>query len=509
MSMQTQRVSFSRHKAAPTTGGGTLGPQADSSEDLRPWAPSTSDPWDLKKVRHLSRRAGFGLLPEEVETLARVGHRLAIDLYLLVPGQKMPERGSYLLKTGEVVNLHSYSHAVTTWLYLMSNSPWQLQEKMAMFWHDHFSTGVSVVRVTELMSRSINLYRQHGMRSFRDLVIGVAQDPSMLYFLDNRLSRVGRPNENFSRELFELHTMGVGNGYTETDIKEAARCLTGWTNQYDTVAFNPAIHDFGVKNVLGRRIDNASMGRNSRAVYQDGVDVVDAALAHPATAKYVVRKIWEYFVYENPSTQLIDTLAARWRGDKYDIRALMEVIFRSRAFFSARAMRSNIKNPVEYVVNAIRTLGVSSQIRFHRVTTRFLQMGLPLLNYAGPDGLPDGQSWINSQNVINRSNFAALLIEGRRRWQSTYLRSGFDPEKEILRKNLDTSTPDAIVDHFLDILVDGDVPPAVRQNLITYMTATDRGPRAWNYAGNKSRELAEKVAGLVHLILSLPEAHIN
>lgn len=507
--MQNSSLTFSRHKAQGTAQGGSAGIQADSSEDLRPWAPSAGDAWDAKKVRHLSRRAGFGLLPEEIETLQRVGHRLAVDLYLLVPGQRMPERGSYILRTGEIVNLHNYSHQVATWLYLMSNSPWQLQEKMALFWHDHFSTGVSTVRITELMARSINLYRQQGMGNFRDLLIGVAIDPAMLYFLDNRLSRVGRPNENFARELLELHTMGVGNGYSENDIKEAARALTGWTNIVDRAYFNVGTHDFGVKTVLGRTIDNRSMGRTSAAVRKDGVDVIDAALAHPATARYVARKIWEYFVYEGPSDAFVDRLASRWRQDRYDIRALMELIFRSRAFFSARAMRANIKNPVEFVVNAIRTLDVSTKIRFHRVGTRFLGMGLPLLNYAGPDGLPDGEAWINSQNVINRSNFGALLIEGRRRWQSTYLASGFDPEREIKRKNLDTSTPDAIVDHFLEILVDSDVPPAVRTNLIDYMTRTDRGTRTWNYAGNKARELQEKVAGLVHLILSLPEAHIN
>ncbi|HMQ21501.1 MAG TPA: DUF1800 domain-containing protein [Planctomycetota bacterium] len=505
--MQTQSVTFTRHKPVGVVGN-TL-PQNDPSEDLSPWNPTATDPWDKKKVRHLARRAGFGLLPEEVETLERVGHRLSVDLYLLVPGQRMPERGSYLLKTGEIVNLQTYTHQVSAWLYLMANSPWQLQEKMALFWHDHFSTGTGAVPAIELISRSINLYRQKGMRSFRDLVVGVASDPAMLYFLDNRLSTVTRPNENFARELLELHMMGVGNGYTENDIKEAARCLTGWTCNLDYVNFNVGTHDFGVKNVLGRTIDNSALGRTTQAVIKDGVDVVDAALAQPATAKYIAKKLWEYFVYEAPSDTLVDDLAARFRAAQYDIRTLMETMFRSKAFFSARAMRANIKNPVEFVVWPMRTLDFASQIRFLRVTTRFAQMGLPLLNYAGPDGLPDGTAWINSQNIINRSNFAKELIENRARWQNSYLACGFDPEREIVRARLDTSTPVAIVDHFLDILVDGDVPPAVRQNLITYMTATNTGTRTWNYAGNKTRELNEKVAGLVHLILALPEAHIN
>ncbi|MCB9883471.1 MAG: DUF1800 domain-containing protein [Planctomycetes bacterium] len=505
--MQSGSVTFSRHAAAAV--GGPTKPQVDSSEDLSPWSPSTADPWDKNKARHLARRAGFGLLPEEIETLVRVGHALSIDLYLLVPGQRMPERGSYLLKTGEIVNLQNYTHQVAVWLYLMANSPWQLQEKMALFWHDHFATGTGSVPAVELIARSINLYRERGMRSFRELVIRVASDPAMLYFLDNRLSTVRNPNENFARELLELHLMGVGNGYTEADIKDAARCFTGWSCAQDYVQFTTRTHDFGTKTVLGKSIDNSSLGRTEQAVIKDGTDVIDAALAHPATAKYVAKKIWEYFVYEAPSDTLVDQLAARWRAANYDIRTLMETILRSRAFFSSRAMRANIKNPVEYVIWPLRTLDVASNIRFLRVTNRFLQMGLPLLNYSGPDGLPDGQAWINSQNLINRTNFAEELIERRARWQTSYLACGFDPEREILRKNLDTSTPVAIVDHFLDILIDGDVPSAVRQNLIHYMTATDNGPRNWNYAGNKTRELTQKVAGLVHLILALPEAHIN
>ena len=511
MAFQSGGVSFSRHKTATTPPKPNYSPAA--SEDLTPWSPSASDPWDHNKVRHLSRRAGFGLPPEHADKLVQVGHKLAIDIYLIVPHQTIPERGTYLLKSGEVINMSLYNHQVAAWLYLMTNSPWQLQEKMALMWHDHFSTGISVVRYAELMGRQVNVFRRHALGKFRDLVASVAIDPAMLYFLDNRLSRVGRPNENFARELKELHTMGVGGGYTETDIQESARCFTGWTNILDFAYFRVNYHDFGVKRVLGRVIDNRNLGRTQAAIVKDGLDVIDACLAHPSTAKYVARKIWEYFVYENPSQALVDKLAARWRKDGYDIRALMETIFRSKAFYSQRAMRGLIKNPAEYVVGMMRQTATNEEkIWYTRVTNRFLQMGLPLMNYAGPEGLPEGQAYINSQNIINRINFAMEMIERRVQPHLSYLRSRLDPEREILRAKLDTKTPDAIVDHFLDIFVDGDVPKAVRDALVRYMTQTNTGTRTWSYNTSqalKNRELREKVAGLIHMIHGLPEAHIN
>jgi hypothetical protein len=317
------RVSSARHAAAQAlaprgavgAGSGAHQPQAlNEHEDLTPWRPTAQAPWDKSRARHLLRRAGFGAKEADIETLVQVGHGLATDILLLVPGQEIPTSGIFQLPHGEVINLSSTNDAIAAWLYLMTTSPWQLQEKMALFWHDHFATGISKVRYPELMTGQINLFRRNALGSFRDLLIEVSADPAMLYWLDNRLSRRTKPNENYAREIMELFSMGVGNGYTEHDIQEAARCFSGWYCILDRSYFVESYHDYGTKQVLGKTIANASP--NGR---QDGIDVVDAILAHPSTAKYMVKKIWEYFVYLDPSQQLVDELARRWRQDGYDI----------------------------------------------------------------------------------------------------------------------------------------------------------------------------------------------
>lgn len=516
MPIQAGGVTFSRHRSLSTTPKSGGGGSVSSSEDLTPWQPSAGDPWDLKKVHHLGRRAGFGLRPEEAEKLLQVGHNLAIDIYLLVPHLAIPTRGTFLLPNGEVIIMSSYTHQVAAWLYLMNASPWQLQEKLALFCHDHFSIGIGVVRYAELMGRHINIFRALALGNFRDMLAAVGLDPGMLYFLDNRLSRAANPNENWARELKELYSMGVDGGYTEKDIQESARCFTGWTGVLDYAYFNPSTvwHDYGVKTLFDNTpykkvIDNRALGRTTTAVAKDGLDVIDAILGHPSTAKFMVRKIWEYFVYEKPSQALVDKLAARWRQDNYEFRPLMETIFRSRAFFSAAAMRTLVKNPIEYAIGHLRNTATEN-ISYVRTANRVLTHGLPLMNYPGPDGLPDGIAWINSQNVINRTNFAKELVERRRfRGRSGYLQSGLDPEREIRRKNIPTNDPAKIVDYFLELLVDGAVPPQVRNDLVAYMTKDDNGSISWNYPGPRGELRDEKLAHLLHLIWALPEAHIN
>ncbi len=447
------------------------------------------------------RRAGFSAPGKDIDSLVKIGHKLAIDIVLLMPGEVIPVAGIFQLPHGELINLSSRKESVAAWLYLMANSKWQLQEKMALFWHDHFATGISKVRYPELMTRQINLFRREGLGNFRDLLIEVSADPAMLYWLDNRLSRARKPNENYAREIIELFSMGVGSGYTEKDIQEAARCFSGWYCILDRSVFQPRYHDFGQKQVLGKTIYNPKDGR------QDGIDVIDAILAQPATAKYMVKKIWEYFVYLRPSQKLVDELAARWRKDGYDIRALMEIILRSKAFFSSHAYRKLVKSPPEFVIGAMRQMN-SSAVDYGYLSQLVGGMGLQLYDYSDPDGLEEGAAWINSQTVINRSNFAMEFIrQGYSRLR--YLPSSrshlppMDPWAEVKKHNLDT--PDKIVDFYLELLVDSDVPKMVRSNLVAYMTRTDTGTRSWN----AKQHVPEKVTGLCHLILALPEAQMN
>ncbi len=503
MTTQITGPVFTRHRASAVRGGGGISNPQMANEDLTPWQPTATDPWDEKKARHLFRRAGFGGRPSEIATLVKLGVDRAVDLFLVVPNLTIPETGTHMLPTGEVLNLSTYSGQVAAWLWLMANSSWQLQEKMALFFHDHYATGINKVRYPEMMGKQINLFRRTALGRFRDQLIAVSADPAMLYWLDNRLNRRGRPNENYGREIMELFSMGVGNGYTENDVKEAARAFTGWTAILGYFYFNPSAHDSGNKTFLGSTIT----GRTGTSGVLEGFDVVDIILKQKAPAEFMVKKIWEWFVYENPSRVLITKLANRFRQDGYNFRSLMELIFRSKAFYSSSAMKALVKNPVEYVIGALRNTD-QRNVSYTRVANRFLRMGWPLLNFAGPDGLPDGTSWINSQNVINRSNFASELNTRSTRGYLRTVISGFYLNRHdwvAEAKTLGLTTPTKIVDHYLKRLVDGEVPASVRTALIDYMTRTDTGRLTWNLTLYGQ----QKISGLVYLIMNLPEYHMN
>jgi len=300
--------------------------------------------------------------------------------------------------------------------------------------------------------------------------------------------------------------MGVNGPYTEKDLQECARCFTGWYALLGKYSFVQRRHDYGTKNFLGRVIYNGSSGPGGE---KDGFDVVDVILSKNATAEYMVKKIWEYFVYENPSGALVKKLGQTFSDDGYDIRALMETIFRSKAFYSSRSMRKLVKNPIEFIVGLLRNLEVKD-VNLQRTAIRSRGMGIDLLNYSNPSGLPDGVSWINSQNLINRANFAAEVITRNPRGYLYFKGYGglymplplFKPYLQA--RNL--TTPDKIVDHYLEILVDSDVPKAVRDNLVKYMTSYDNNQtRVWDF----NLHAEAKASGLVHLIAATPEYQMN
>ncbi|MFQ5506514.1 MAG: DUF1800 family protein [Planctomycetota bacterium] len=511
MAIQAGGVTLRRHSTARPLPGAGSGPNVDPTEDLTPWQPSATDPWDAAKIQHLFRRAGFGVGLAETQTAIKVGHKVVTDVLLFSPKLTIPTHGVFLLPSGEIVNLTLYQGQISAWLYLMHNSPWPLQEKMALFFHDHFATGIDKVRYPEMMGTQINLFRKHGLGNFRDMLIEISKNPAMLVWLDNTTSRVGKPNENYAREIFELFSMGVKAPYTETDIQEAARALTGHRTRLDSYFWQNVWHDYLSKTVLGKTIFNRSPNGA-----KDLEDLVDIILGHPATAKFICAKIWEYFVYEKPSAVLVDKLASLWRSDNYDLQALMETIFRSVAFYSTKAMGKAVgglvKNPWEFTIGALRNLGVS-KISYFRVGVRSNGMGHTLLDYSNPAGLPDGTNWINSQNLINRANYAKEVIQRVPRgflYDKGY--TGFTgrwmplPDLKAMTDKAGVRTPAAIVDFFLGILVSRPVPKGVRDNLIGFMTKYDNNvTRVWNYAAHAPI----KNYGLAHLIMALPEYQVN
>ena len=404
---------------------------AGPREDLAPWKPTSKDPWNLEKAAHLIRRAGFGPTPEEIEFVLALGPDRAVDVLLTTPPHPVPTHGTHVLPSGEVLNLGTLAGQRAMLLYTQAHTPYPLQEKTTAFWLDHFSVGLKSAAYPEPMGTHAAALRALALSSFKEILLAVTKDPAMLVWLDNWLSRARKPNENYGRELLELYTMGVGNGYTEKDVKEASRALTGHTlrprNQY---YFNPSTyyHDYGPKTFLGKTIHN-SYPKGAK----DLDDLLDIILGHPATAKFIVRKIWEYFVYMDPAKNLVDYLADVFRKDGYSLRSLMGLILRSKAFYSPKSRRTLVKDPLDFCVGLSRFLHAS--LSYLGMGYRVALQGYPLLNFENPSGLPDGTVWINSQSLIERANFAEALIQ---QGGYTNLRASFDPFREIRRKGLKT-----------------------------------------------------------------------
>jgi uncharacterized protein (DUF1800 family) len=330
----------------------------------------------------------------------------------------------------------------------------QLEEVLVDFWFNHFNVfvgkGLTRFYLTEYERDAI---RPHVLGRFRDLLGATAHSPAMLFYLDNWQSAAAadaatmappvrgripprqgtgaldpqrrdprRPappgrrarglNENYARELMELHTLGVDGGYTQKDVQEVARAFTGWTidgpRQGGRFRFDPRMHDAGEKVVLGHRV-KAGGGE------KDGEQVLDILAAHPSTARFISTKLARRFVADEPPTALVDRAAARFRDTHGDIREVVRVIITSPEFFAAEAYRAKVKSPFEFVVSAVRATNVEMAGALP-IVQALRDLGMPLYGCQPPTGYADrGDAWVNTGALLNRMNFAVSLTEGKLR----------------------------------------------------------------------------------------------
>jgi uncharacterized protein (DUF1800 family) len=328
-------------------------------------------------------------------------------------------------------------------LYRAIYSNRQLEEVLTDFWFNHFNVfEAKNVQVANNSYRSLlagyerDAIRPHVLGHFKDLLLAVARHPAMLYYLDNWESVssealdalkvgpfaangpnsffLGRQahglNENFGRELMELHTLGVDGGYTQEDVIAVARCFTGWTIREPSTKpefqFAAFMHDTGEKTVLGHKIP-AGGGE------QDGLQVIDLLAHHPSTAKFISRKLARHFVADDPPQALVDRMAATFTKTDGDLRAVLETMFTSREFFSEGAWQAKVKSPLEMVVSAVRALQAEASDSFTLVQ-KVADLGEPLYGKEPPTGYPDtSETWLSTSGVLGRINFAAALAGGQ------------------------------------------------------------------------------------------------
>jgi uncharacterized protein (DUF1800 family) len=311
-------------------------------------------------------------------------------------------------------------------------SPRQLEEVLVDFWLNHFNVYRDKNTVGMLLtSYERDAIRPHVLGRFRDMLFATARHPAMLSYLDNFQSRSAPENapgpagpggvavvtvvpnqglnENYGRELLELHTLGVNGGYTQTDVINVARAFTGWTifapNQYGEFQFNPQMHDRAEKVVLGQKFPRGG-GED------EGVKIIDMLAAHPSTARFISRKLAQRFVADDPPQALVDRMAATFTKTGGDLRAVMETLLLSREFMSEGAWQAKVKTPFELVTSALRALDADVSDT-NALALRLSEMGMPLYARIDPKGYPNtAEAWSGSAGLLGRINFANALTAG-------------------------------------------------------------------------------------------------
>ncbi|AWM40251.1 hypothetical protein GobsT_12920 [Gemmata obscuriglobus] len=372
-----------------------------------PWAPYVPDgkhPWDLARVVHLHRRAAFAGTWGELQRDLKDGPEKAVRRLLdgtanARPAADYDHTARLLFDAAE--SQGDIGRLKAGWFYRFLFGPHPLREKLTLLWHDHFATANSKVADAGLMRRQNEALRQHAAGPFAALLNAAVREPALLLYLDAPTNRKGHANENLGRELLELFTLGVGN-YSEADVKEAARALTGWSVDEGRFVEVPERHDGGVKTVLGRTAEF------------DGAALVNLLLKHPAVADRIVAKLVRQFFGEGGvPTDAAKQLAAGLRERELDVGWAVETVLRSRLFSAEANIRTRVLMPVEFVVGAARALELfdppPSTLAMADWSAR---MGQDVFDPPNVGGWPVGRKWVHARSLIARSNYAAALVTG-------------------------------------------------------------------------------------------------
>jgi hypothetical protein len=363
-------------------------------------------------VRHLLSRSGFGGAVNEVSQYSGQSLNDTVDL-LLTPAPMPAPPGDWVSEPFDInafrmltpeeqmdyieTNFERINELRGWWIELMLGSAVNLREKLTLFWHGHFTSDIESATLAQFLYIQNDLLREHALGNFGSFLKAIYKDPAMLLYLDGVSNIAASPNENFARELLELFTMGVGN-YSEDDIKEAARAFTGW--QIDTYNltsfFNPMLHDYGQKNVLGRTGNF------------DGDDIVDIILDQPVTAEFICRKLYTHFISREVDEAFITEMATTFRDSHYELAPLLAFMFKSAHFYSENARASLIKSPIELTVGNGRMLNISS-VNLYFILFGSAILDQELLRPPNVAGWPGQRSWISPTTYVLRNLYSEVF----------------------------------------------------------------------------------------------------
>lgn len=495
--------------------------------------PIADESFGFEQAKHLLWRAGFGGTPTQIRTLAEWGPERAVD-YLLDDGNgSYPDDGGERFSADIMRPLsdreqQQYREALRVgnedvaarfrqrrqamqrsdrqqvrdmqewWLARMIETPRPLEEKMTLFWHGHFATGYRKVENSIHMYMQHRMFREQALGNFGDLLFRIIRDPAMLKYLDNDTNRARSPNENLAREIMELFSLGEGS-YTEDDIKNGAKTLTGYTYEGNSFSFNNDQHDQTIKRVLGREGN------------LDGDAFVRAILEQDACAQYVSQKLYRYFVGEFPAERsehgrvtlrVIRQLASTMRKARYAVKPVLRELLLSQHFYDPILVASSIKSPTELIVGAVRTMLTPVRDLGVLVDAMGL-MGQSLFQPPNVAGWSGERTWINTSTIYVRQNALTYLLTGRTPAgvDATAATDTYDPS--VLLDDLERSDPGAgrdpekVIDYLLRLTLAGPPTEVRRKTLRAFVD--DAGGRVTKGI----------VIGLLALIGAMPEYQLK
>ena len=470
---------------------------------------------DVALMAHLLRRAGFGATPAEMERALEIGYVATLD-ELLNPDHPdvIPDD---LIRRYHVDQSDLRSSGGAHWVYRLVMTDTPLREKMCLFWHRVFATASTKLIQHRVVTNQINMFRDHGMGNFDDLLIELSKDPAMIMWLDNQDNHGSNINENYGREILELFSMGVGS-YTEDDIKETARAFTGWgvvNPAYMSIKmrnntappygymswqfeYNDEDHDAGEKTILGETGN------------WNGEDAVRIICKQESTARFVARHLYHFFVadelpvpqwpHEPPrDARAIDTLCQAYFGSGHSIQAMLKAMFESDFFKNESSRYARIKSPAEMVIGTMRLAGpidLPSQDTY-MADAACANMGQGLLRPPSVEGWQGGTEWINTGAYVERVNFSGQILN--------------DPSKIGVRDIIERikartesgrMTSNELVDACLDVLGPLDVLDSTRNGIKSY--ASKFGDMSWaDWPG--SARFDEAAVAVLQLVVSTQE----
>jgi uncharacterized protein (DUF1800 family) len=479
------------------------------------------------EIDHLLRRAGFGVSSLDADIFRDMSTTDAVDY--LVDYEGRPDDVDARIGRPDHVQIATndlftpdidIEDARQRWLFRMIHTRRPLQEKMTLFWHNHFATGYTKLAIdsgtiqgAKLLAHKagtlngpqgqIELLRQYALGNFRNLLVEIAKDPAMVIWLDGKTNTKAKPQENFGREIIELFTVGVDN-YVETDVYAAARVFTGWNlrgsdnyrqdeygdlNAYQEFFYNADQHETTAKTFSFPIYSDGSQtipGRSGSGSIQDGLDLITALALHPETARRLARKFWNFFVSEInlPDPNFIDSVAAVYLQNGTEIRPVVRYILNSPWFNDPAVRFARYSWPAEYVVRSIREVGWQNYT-IDKARSPMAAMGQQLYEPPNVAGWPQGANWFSTGQMLARTNFAAALASS----QKQFLAVSLSPESQ---------SPQGLLAGMLNRVTPAPLDSAPQEALMSYLAAAG----SWSGSGD---QLNTRASGLARLLVGSAE----